>query len=189
MGKSARSPSTNAIADLAPSDLTKRSAQITRHLDAIDALMGDAVQLTDAQRRRALRLQGDGEVTALGGVLDFAEARPELFKDLAAEDNGVDPTVFETKLLRGRLANAATLSTLAARLDETRAKFTDSALYTATLVKKPALAAYEIAKPYQARDRQNGKLLNAAVDLYRGNALAAAKTRAAKKASAPTTAK
>jgi hypothetical protein len=189
MGKSARSPSTNAIADLAPSDLTKRSAQITKHLDAIDALMGDAVQLTDAQRKNSLRLQGESEVTALGGVLDFAEARPELFADLATEDNGSDPSTFETSLLRGRLANAATLSTLAARLDETRAKFTDSALYTATLVKKPALAAYEIAKPYQARDRQNGKLLNAAVNLYRSKAIAGAKTRAAKKAAATTAAK
>jgi len=182
-----RTPTANAIADVAPADLQKRAAQITKHLDAIDELMSDGVELTDAQRKVALRLQGEDEVTALGGVLDFADARPELFKDLANEDDGVDPAVFETKLLQGRLANASTLATLATRIDETRATFADSALYTATLVKRPTLAAYEIAKPYQSRDRENGKMLNAAVNLYRGHTLAGVRTKAAKKAAATAT--
>lgn len=174
-----KTPSAHAIADVDPTVLTKRAAQIQKHLDAIDELMSDGVELTDAQRKVALRLQGPDEVTALDGVLDFADARPELFEDLAGEDDGNDPTVFETKLLRGRLANAATLQGLATRIDELHTTFSDSALYTATLAKKPTLAAYEIAKPYQARDKEHGKMLNAAVNLYRAHAMAGIKTRQA----------
>jgi hypothetical protein len=177
-----KTPSAHAIADVDPTVLEKRAAQIQKHLDAIDELMSDGVELTDAQRKVALRLQGPDEVTALGGVLDFADARPELFKDLAGEDEGNDPTVFETKLLRGRLANAATLQDLASRVDALHTTLSDSALYAATLAKKPTLAAYEIAKPYQARDKEHGKMLNAAVNLYRAHALAGIKTRTANQA-------
>jgi hypothetical protein len=174
--------SAHAIADVSPQELEKRVREIERHLDAIDALMADAVELSDAERRVALRLQGADEVTALGGVLDFAEARPALFASLANEDDGNDPAVFETKLLRGRLANASVLRGLLDRIDETRGAVSDSALYVATLAKRPLLAAYQIAKPHQGRDRECGKALNAAVDLYRAHSLAAAKTRRQKNA-------
>src|SRR5208283_4045327 len=97
---------------------------------------------------------------------------PELFKDLAGEDDGSDPSTFETSLLKGRLTNAGTLTSLVSRLDETRTTLSDSALYVTTLAKGPTLAAYEIAKPLQKRDRENGKMLNAAVNLYRAHALA-----------------
>jgi hypothetical protein len=175
-------PSAHAIADVDPTILQKRAALIEKHLDAIDELMVDGVELTDAQRRVALRLLGPQEAEALTGVLDFADARPELFKDLANEDEGNDPTVFETKLLRGRLANASTLTGLASRIDTLHTTLSDSALYAATLAKKPTLAAYEIAKPYQARDKEHGKMLNAAVNLYRAHSLAGARTKAANKA-------
>jgi hypothetical protein len=186
-----RTPKTtaHAIADVPAATLEARAAQITKHLDAIDELMSDGVELSDAERKVALRLQGDDEVTALDGVLDFADARPELFTDLANEDNGNDPTTFETTLLRGRLANAGTLTDLVSRLDETRGNLSDSALYVTTLAKRPTLAAYQIAKPYQTRDREHGKMLNAAVNLYRAHALAGAKTRATKRAATVTSAK
>ncbi len=182
--KHAKKTSAHAIADVAPAELTSRAAQITKHLDAIDDHLSDGVELSDAERKVALRLQGEDEVTALDGVLDFTDARPELFKDLASEDNGEDPTTFETTLLRGRLANAGTLAGLSTRLDQTRTTLSDSALYVATLAKRPTLAAYEIAKPFQTRDRENGKKLNAAVNLYRAHSLAGAKTKAARKAAA-----
>jgi hypothetical protein len=163
--------------------LAQRAEQITRHLDAIDKLMSDGVQLSDEERKVALRL-GVGEVEALNGVLDFAAARTELFGDLAAEDDGKDPSTFETELLRERLANAQTLAAITERIAKTASTFSDSALYVTTLAKRPTLAAYEIAKPYKTRDLKNGKLLNAAVNLYGARSRAGAKKRAANKAQA-----
>jgi len=170
----------HAIADVPPAELEKRAAKIVEHLDAIDALMSDGVELSDAERHVALRLGGEDEAKALTGVLDFADARPAVFESLAKDDQGNDPDVFETSLLRGRLANALTLTKVAARIDETRAAITDSALYVTTLAKGPALAAYRIAKPHQQTDRELGKLLNAAVNLFRERAIAGAKARKAK---------
>jgi hypothetical protein len=172
----------STIADLSTAQLTARAEKIGRHLDAIEALMADAVELTDAERKASLRLQGDEEVAALDGVLGFADARPELFTDLADEDNGHDPTRFETSLLRERLANAQVLASLTSRIEQTSSLFSDSATYVTTLAKRPALAAYEIAKPYQQRDRKNGRLLNDAVNLYHARAVASARTRAAHRA-------
>ena len=63
------------------------------------------------------------------------------------------------------------------------APISDSALYVATLAKRPALLAYELARPYQTRDREYGKYLNDAVNLYRGRAMAGVQTRQAKKVS------
>jgi hypothetical protein len=167
----------HAIADTPAATLEKRARKIIEHLEAIEELMVDGVELSDEERRTALRLQGPDEVAALAGVIDYAEARPELFKTLAAADDGQDPAVFETALLRARLGNAALLGKLTERIDQTRAMIADSALYVATLVKRPALTAYEIAKPHHARDREHGKHLNAALNLFRARALAGAKTR------------
>jgi hypothetical protein len=169
--------SAHAIADITTEKLAGRIQQIEKHLDAIDELMADAVEMTDEQRRSALRLMGPAEVTALQGVLDFAEARPELFDDLAAEDNGDDPSQFETRLVRNRLANADLLNRLADRFAATTQPIADSALYVTTLAKRPLLAAYEIAKPFQQRDREHGKMLNEAINLYRARALAAVQAR------------
>jgi hypothetical protein len=175
--------SAHAIADLPPGELEERVEKVIQHLDAIDALMADAVELSDEERRSALRLSGEDEVKALSGVLAFADARPELFKVLATDDDGSDPAVFETKLLATRLKNADTLSKLVARFAETTGPISDSALYVATLAKRPALLAYELARPYQTRDREYGKYLNDAVNLYRGRAMAGVQTRRAKKVS------
>ena len=112
--------SAQAIADLSPGELEKRVEKIIQHLDAIDTLMADAGDLSDEERRSALRLGGEDDVKALSGVLAFADARPELFKVLATDDDGSDPAVFETKLLATRLKNADTLSKLVARFAETR---------------------------------------------------------------------
>ena len=171
----------HAIADLDTKTLAERIKKIEQHLDAIDEILSDAVELDDETRKKSLRLQGDDEAKGLAGVIAFAEKRPEIFKALASEDEGSDPAVFETTLLRTRLANADLLTKLGARFEKTSGPIADSALYVTTLVKRPALAAYEIAKPFQPRDREYGKLLNDAVNFYHERAALGAKTRKAKK--------
>jgi len=175
----------NEIADIPAHVLEERYAKLAKLFDEADAIMHDTVVLSDEQRLHAQRLNGQEEVDGLNGVIDFAEARPELFKDLANEDNGVDPAVFETKLLRARLANAQLLSKMLERIEQTRAPIADSALYLATLVKPPIQAAYEIAKPLQARDKEHGKKLAPMVNFYHQRSMASVQTRkenAAKKA-------
>jgi hypothetical protein len=59
--------SAHAIADLSPGELEKRVEKIIQHLDAIDALMADAVELSDEERRSALRLGGEARRSAGAG--------------------------------------------------------------------------------------------------------------------------
>jgi hypothetical protein len=190
MGKQqATQQQVHAIADVPPKQLEVRVEKILQHLDAIDALLPDAVTLTAPERRSATRLQGAGEVTALSGVLAFAAQKQELFVALADEDEGVDPSTFETALLSDRLTNAQTMASLAQRISALHTKVADSALYTTGLVKPVALKAWEIAKVYRTHYAKEGVLLAPAFDFYSGRAITAAKTRAKDKAaeSAPAT--
>ena len=177
-------PAPTSIADVATAELQARRDRINALLDQVDEEMADAVELTDEARLHASRLR-TGEEEALAGVLDYADAVPELFKNLANKDEGKDPKVFETGLVRQRLAAGAILQSLTDRIDATRLSISDSALYVATLAKPPALAAYEIAKPQAQHDPVHGKHLNAAINLYTRVAKAGAATRKAKKPQPP----
>jgi len=168
------------IADVALKALEARYQKIAALLDKVDDEMEDAMELTDDGRLHASRLR-EGEPEALTGVLDYADARPELFANLANKDEGKDPNVFETDLIRQRMAAAAVLQKIVDRIDQTRLAISDSALYVATLAKRPALAAYEIAKPQAPHDAVHGKKLNAAINLYGNIAKAGAATKKAKK--------
>jgi hypothetical protein len=172
----------HGLADVSQAQLASRVASIATHLEAIDALLAGAKPLANAARKTAARFRGAEEAAALSGVIAFAAMHPELFLALADEDEGVDPTRFETELLATRIANAQTLSALADLLERLHQKVADTALYTVSLVKPPALAAYEIAKPFQGRGLAGDELLNPAVNFYRGAAAKGAKTRASKKA-------
>jgi hypothetical protein len=192
MEKRSSSTSSNTpghgIADVTPSQLASRVASITKHLDAIDALLSDAKPLTNPSRKSVLRLRGDEEVAALSGIIAFADMHAELFTTLAGKDEGVDPTRFETELLATRLANTQTLSALATRVEQLQKKIADSALYTTALVKPPVLAAWKIAKPFQGQDLPGDELLAPAVNFYSGVAIKAAHKRAQKAATAATVA-
>jgi hypothetical protein len=172
----------HGLADVAPAELATRIAKINTLLEQVEALLQGTVTLDDAQRKTTLRLRGDREVAALTGVLQFAAAHEPLFVALANEDEGIDPTKFETTLINGRLLNAQALSGLVARLAQIQVRVSDTVLYATSLSKPIALKAWEVAKVYVDRYPEQKALLAPAVNFYRGNALAAAKTRARKKA-------
>ncbi len=173
-------PEDTTIADVSEEALNARAAKIIGHLEAIDELLEDAAELTDDGRSVAHRMRGEAEKEALESVLDYVDTIPVAFKGLANKDEGHDPNKFETGLLRHRLANGLTLTKLVERFDQTRLALSDSALYVATLVKPPILAAYEIAKPLAKNDEKNGKKLNPATNYFGAVARAGAKTRKAK---------
>ena len=173
-------PENVTIADLTEDALDAKAKRIIEHLDAIDAVLDEAVELTDELRLSAQRMRGEAEKEALESILDYVDTQPAAFKGLANKDEGHDPNKFETPLLRHRLANGLTLTKLVERIDQTRLALSDSALYVATLVKPPILAAYEIAKPLAKNDEKNGKKLNPATNYFGAVARAGAKTRKAK---------
>lgn len=172
------------ITDLSQEALALRVAKISAKLDEIDALLEDAVELTDEQRAIASRMRGPEEESALSSVLDYAEANSGAFVGLAPKDGGNDPMKFETELLRRRLAVAGMLGKLAGRFDSTRLAVSDSALHATTLARPVVLAAYEIAKPLAKHDTLHGQKLNAALNYYGGIARASVKTRKANRAAA-----
>jgi hypothetical protein len=171
----------HGIADAAPRELAARIEQVTKHLAAIDGLLADAQVLQDRERKSAVRLRGADEVAALGAVLRYASVRAEMFGSLAEDDEGVDPTRFETDLLAARLENAQALAALEGSIEALRQKVADCALYTATLVKPPVLAAYKIAKAVGKHDPHRG-LLVPAFNFYKGATAKATRTKRARAA-------
>ena len=172
----------HGLADVPPAQLAAKVAKIGKLLDEIDELLAGTVTLDEPERKSAPRLRGDAEVAALTGVLQFAAVHEPLFAALADEDEGVDPTKFETTLLSGRLANAQILSGLVARLEQIELKVSDTVLYATSLSKPVALKAWEVAKVYVDRYPEQKAMLAPAVNFYRGAAIAGAKTRARNKA-------
>jgi hypothetical protein len=123
----------------------------------------------------------DGEPRALEAVLDVAEAYPGSFAVLADRDGGVDPTVFETARLRDSLRSAELLGRFADALEALARDVRDTQLLLGEAVRRPLLAAYEIAKPLAKLDAGARSKLAPAIDFYAAPAARAAKSRAAKK--------
>jgi hypothetical protein len=180
------------VEDASEDEVAKKAAKIIALLAEIDAELGPGIPLTGKERRSASKIRGDNEVEALDGVLDYADARPELFNALANEDNGVDSKKFETDLLRSRLAIAGELQGVADAIDRVRQRAADAALRVSGQARPVILAAYEIAKPHARRDPAHGAKLSKAFEFYQAIGMASARTRkadeAAKKAAATKTA-
>jgi hypothetical protein len=145
---------------------------------------GGLVELTQEDRERTDGKFRKGEHEVLEPVLDLADD-PKFqgtFEGLADKDAGADPTKFETQLLRDRLRRHKALSRLLAGLEAIGGDLSDSLLYLGELSRPILLAAYQTAKPIaRSNDAVRSKIAKT-LDFYRGPAVKAAKTRAAKKA-------
>lgn len=79
------------------------------------------------------------------------------------------PNVIRWPGVRGRknkrLQTSIVLQRMLDRMDESRQALADSLRYVSTLGKRPALAAYEMAKVHAQHDPADAKLVNPAVDL------------------------
>jgi len=170
----------NGIVDVAPKQLAVRMTEVGKHLDAVDELLADAQMLEDVARRTVVKLRGPEEAVVLQGILQFAAEHEQMFVSLRDQDEGADPTTFETALIAGRLSNAQTLTALAARLKKLHLQVSDAALQATALAKPVALKAYAIAKVMKDGDDIN--LVTPAINFYRKTSLAGAKTKAEKKA-------
>ncbi len=94
-------------------------------------------------------------------------ARPELVVSLADMDNGVDPTTFETDLIRSRIDLSMALTPLSASISQLASNVNDTVLYLNDLTKQPVLEAYAIFKAVAKTDLSVKTAVTPALDFVR----------------------
>jgi hypothetical protein len=110
-------------------------------------------------------------------VLSACAAYPAYVASLADEDNGVDPTTFETELLTSRIQLATLLTPVSAALMQLASNVDDTVLYLTELTKGPTLEAYAILKVVAKSDLALKTALTPVLDFYSSIGKTAAATR------------
>jgi hypothetical protein len=150
------------------------------------ALLPGGVVLTDNERGHTRGRLRDGESAQMLTVLDVCEKFPALFESLVDLDEGVDPTKFETPLLRDRLQRAEILAPLADALSNTQLlSITDTVLHLRDLARTPISEAYGIAKSIAKTNVALKTMLAPVLDFYRALAELAAAARKANQDAKP----
>jgi hypothetical protein len=103
---------------------------------------------------------------------------------LADKDGGIDPTTFETDLLRDHLERREILGRVLAAAEAVSSPLGDTVLTLGEQVRPVLLAAYKIAKPIADSDSKVRTRLAPALDFYGKIGRRGAETRAAKKSAA-----
>jgi hypothetical protein len=180
----------NASASVLTLPLTEIQSRVTQALalwEQIVALFPGTVVLTAAERHSNAGKIREGEEPAMLAILKVADAFPQYFTSLVDLDEGVDPTKFETDLLRDRLARADALAPLADAFATQPVGIDDTVLQLRALAREPIASAYAIAKSVAPTNQAVSTMLAPALDYYRaiGKASAAArKANAAQKVAA-----
>jgi hypothetical protein len=168
----------------APNILTMLIAQAAQNVSQATAAVANVqtylpglVSLPAAQRKVVGGRFRDGEGQVLLTVLEACTANPTLVASLADEDNGVDPTTFETTLLSSRIQLAMLLAPLSATLSQLASNVDDTVLYLNELTKGPTLEAYAILKAVAKTDLSIKTAITPALDFYSNMAKAAVATK------------
>lgn len=170
-----------SIEDMSVEELQSRVETGREHVRALAALFPGLLTLTEEDRTHSQGRMRAGEAQVIGSVLDAVDASPAYFTSLADVDEGHDPNVFETGLLRERLAKRELMQGLAAELAPVSNGMADSVLHFGGQVRPPTLAAYRLGKVVAQTDRKMRGALAMAIDFYGAPAKAAARKRAASK--------
>jgi hypothetical protein len=161
--------------------LDKSIAATLAAIEKVDSELPGLIALTAEERKSSQGRFRAGEANALLGVLDAAQARPELFASLSDRDFGQDPDSFEVDLLRDRLQRVAKLGKIAEALDALNARIADSVLHLSDETRPVMLDAYAIAKSVAKTDAKLRSQIAGAVDFFGKIGQAAAETRRKKK--------
>jgi len=144
---------------------------------AIDLFPGLVVKTEDERRHSNGWLRvGEGEKYLT--IVAVMEAFPAYFEGLTDLDQGLDPNVLETPLMRDRIQRAEIL----ARLGDIAGKFdamSDTVLHLRELVREPIREAYGIAKAMAKANQALRSMLAPVIDFYAAMAKAAAASRKA----------
>jgi hypothetical protein len=176
-----------AVEEMSLAELAKRADKALALIDQIDEQFPGLQGYSEEDRRTTAGRLRDGESDALRAVLDTADARPQVFAVLADKDGGSDPKRFETAWLREMLARRDTLDRVRVQLEQLTSDLSDTVLHLGELVQRPALAAYQIAKPLAQHDDAIARTLKPALDFYGRIGRAGVRTRARKAGAAKST--
>ncbi len=158
----------------------KATEAATRFVALLEELFPGLVTLTKEQRKGLPRLK-DGEHAMLHLVLDVVDLKPALFESIADQDEGTNPKVFETPLLRERIEKHRLFGEIAAELDPLSEQVGDSALYLGGRFRDAVYSAYRIAKTHAETDKKVMDIVAPVIDFMRKASVAAAAVRRAKK--------
>jgi len=147
-------------------DLATIIAQARDQVAQIRALFPDAQEISADMRKHSTGKIGAEESQAMRGVIDAIDYAPALFDSLADKDDGVDPNVVETPLLRQRLDEYDLWQGLADDLENLQRIVSDQALLVGSHVAPCVRAAYFIAKTV-AKTNEQIRVKIAAMEDYR----------------------
>ena len=164
--------------------------ELQRRVTQADALMKQAVGLfpglfvmTDDERKTTTGRLRTGEGPIFLKVVEIIEAFPSYFAGLADLDEGIDPKVVETPLIRDRIERAEIL----AKLIDDAEKLTglsDTVLHLRALVREPIKEAYAISKAMKRTNEALKTMLVPVLNYYAAMAKAALASRQANQAAA-----
>jgi hypothetical protein len=147
-------------------ELKKRVAKGKALIAELKALFPGLVVMTGEDRLHTEGRMKSHEPAAFAAVYDAADAKPEIFASLADKDDGVDPTKFETDLLRARLERRNLVSEIATDAERLATAFGDTVLELGARVAPVSRAAYKLGKVVAETDAQLRTLLAPAIDAY-----------------------
>jgi hypothetical protein len=183
------------IDDLTAAEITARSTETEKHIEAIRALWPGLQRLEEAERSVS-KGRNLGVFTAplrqLFKILKNKGAKEaELanhFNALGDEDFGADPEKFEPELLERRMLRVEAEQKIQATLDDLQRHFADDVLHTGNQVMVPGLLALALASTLSATNKTYKSLLAPVIDALREMTKAAraggVAARAKKKAAA-----
>lgn len=168
----------SSVFDMPHAELETRVTQAAALIQQVlDLFPGLIVKTEDERKHSNGRLRtGEGEKFLV--IVAIMEAFPSYFEGLADLDQGLDPSVVETSLMRDRIQRAEIL----ARLGAVAGKFdalSDTVLHLRELVRDPIKEAYGIAKAMAKANQKLKSMLAPVIDFYGAIAKAAAATRKA----------
>ena len=167
-----------SVFDMPLSELETRVTQASGLMQQALALFPGLIVKTDDERKHSNgRIRtGEGEKHLI--IVSVMEAFPSYFEGLADLDQGLDPSVVETPLMRDRIQRAEIL----ARLGDVAGKFdamSDTVLHLRELVREPIREAYGIAKAMAKANQALRSMLAPVIDFYAAMAKASAASRKA----------
>lgn len=167
------------ISVMTPEQAAAAKVQIAEHIKAIRALLPGLVQFTQDERTHSEGRLRVGEDVALTAVLNSVDQVPAAFASLADRDDGLDSDLFETSLLRRRLATRRELAEVAQWTEQLATDLSDALLHLGELVRPVTLQAYGIARTLAKTDAKVRDALVPATDFFSDMTRAARRKRKA----------
>lgn len=177
------SPIWSTVFDMPLDELKTRVIQADAFMKQALALFPGLFAMTDEERKTTTGRLRTGEGPIFLKVVGIIEAFPAYFVGLADLDEGIDPKVVETPLIRDRIERAEILAKLIDDADKLTG-LSDTVLHLRALVREPIKEAYAISKAMKRTNEALKTMLVPVLNYYAAMAKAALESRQANQAAA-----